>query len=306
MVWQCAHGVTGVLAQVVERRRTRQPLAISHHRHQQRRSARHIVQRGQHVARHPAITVKAAVNLLAARPGGLALGAFAARNARILLQLVDAVQVGLVGRGVHARANAKAIYRCAGRKQLGHAVLIEIAARQDGDAGQAALVQDSAHTACVVGKVSAVDPHALNVDTVARQLVGQRDQAAGRRLGIEGVDQHRCRPGMGTGEILERVGFAVMGLHKSMGHGAKQRNTPFQAGQHSRAAVQTGEVAGARRQQTGLSAVGAAQPEVDQQFVWRGQPQPCRLGRHHRLELQQIDDACLDQLRLGQRCRDAQ
>ena len=91
-----------------------------------------------------------------------------------------------------------------------------------------------------------------------------------------------------------------------MRHGAEQRDAPTHAGQHVGGAAEAGEVAGARRQQPGLGAVGAAQAEIHQQFARRRQPHARRLGGDQGLELQQVDEARLDQLRLRQRRDDAQ
>ena len=50
----------------------------------------------------------------------------------------------------------------------------------------------------------------------------------------------------------------------------------------------------------------AAQAEIDEALARRGKDHARRLGGDHRLELQEIDHACLDELRLRQRSRHAQ
>ena len=52
--------------------------------------------------------------------------------------------------------------------------------------------------------------------------------------------------------------------------------------------------------------MGAAQAEVDEGAMARGKHQPRRLGSDDSLEVKQIDQAALDQLRLGQGRRDPQ
>ena len=70
--------------------------------------------------------------------------------------------------------------------------------------------------------------------------------------------------------------------------------------------LKPGEIAGARRQQPGFGAMRAAQPEVDQQFAGRHQHHARRLRGDQRLEMQQVDQPRLDQLRLRDRRGDAQ
>jgi hypothetical protein len=61
------------------------------------------------------------------------------------------------------------------------------------------------------------------------------------------------------------------------------------------------DIGGACRQQAGLRPGGAPQPDIDKQGL-RGRGYATRdLARDQHLKLQQIDDADLDELRLGDR-----
>jgi len=65
-------------------------------------------------------------------------------------------------------------------------------------------------------------------------------------------------------------------------------------------------VAGPRGQQAGLGAVGPAQAEVDERLARAGQHHARGLGGDHGLEVQQVDQPALDQLRHRQRRGDPQ
>ena len=91
-----------------------------------------------------------------------------------------------------------------------------------------------------------------------------------------------------------------------MRHGAVQRNAEPLAGEHRRRAGKAYEVTRARRQQAGLGAVRAPHAEIDQEFAGRGQHHARGFRRDQRLEMQDIDQPRLDELRLRQRRGHAQ
>ena len=76
--------------------------------------------------------------------------------------------------------------------------------------------------------------------------------------------------------------------------------------QHGGGARKSRDVARPRRHQPGFGAMRTAQPEIDQQLARRRQHHPRSLGSNQRLEVQDIDETRLGQLRLRQRCGDAQ
>ena len=98
----------------------------------------------------------------------------------------------------------------------------------------------------------------------------------------------------------------VVGLDEGVGHGARQGDAPAHPRPHVRGPVEAGDVAGPRREQGGLGAVGAAHAEVRQHLVPGGQPHPGRLRGDQGLELQQIDETGLHQLGLAQGRHDPQ
>src|SRR5439155_3934452 len=121
------------------------------------------------VLTNAAVVPAAAPYLLPARPARLALGALAPRPPSVLDQLVGAVEVGRVGRGGEARAEAETVDRRAARDQITQRVLVEVAAREDGDLTQPARVEDAPHAARVLGQVAAVEPDAPDRDALARE-----------------------------------------------------------------------------------------------------------------------------------------
>ena len=63
-------------------------------------------------------------------------------------------------------------------QQFAQAVLVEVAAGEDGDAWQAAVIENAPHPARVFGQVAAVEAHALDGDAFARQFGRQRHHLA--------------------------------------------------------------------------------------------------------------------------------
>ncbi len=91
-----------------------------------------------------------------------------------------------------------------------------------------------------------------------------------------------------------------------MRHGAEDRDAEPLVGQDGGGAGKARDVAGAGRHEAGLGAMRAAQAEIDEALARRGKDHARRLGSDHRLKLQEIDHARLDELSLRQRSRDAQ
>ena len=97
-----------------------------------------------------------------------------------------------------------------------------------------------------------------------------------------------------------------MGLDEGMRHRAEDRDAVALAGKHRGGAGESGDVARSRRPEAGLGAVRAAQAEIDQRLARRRQHHARRLGGDQRLEMQNVDQARLHQLRLRQRRGHAQ
>ncbi len=85
-----------------------------------------------------------------------------------------------------------------------------------------------------------------------------------------------------------------------MGHRAIDRHPVVTPRLHRRGSREAADIAGTRCQQPRLGAMGAAQPEIDQQLAGCGQRHARRLGRNQRLEVQDVDQPGLDILRLRQ------
>ena len=91
-----------------------------------------------------------------------------------------------------------------------------------------------------------------------------------------------------------------------MRHGTEGRHAEGALGLQRGRSGEPRQIRGTRRQQPRLGAMRAAQPEIDQGPALGGQHHARGLGRDHGLEMQQVDQARLDILRLGQRSGHAQ
>ena len=116
-------------------------------------------------------------------------------------------------------------------------------------------------------------------------------------LGVVGVDQKRRVLGARAGESQERQGFVVVRLDERVGHGAVDRHPESRLRERGRRAGEAGEIAGPRREQAGLGAVRPTQTEVDERLAGGRQDHARRLGGDQGLEVQDVDQPALDQLR---------
>lgn len=247
-----------------------------------------------------------APHLLGIRPGGLAFRALASRHAGVALQLVHHVEAGRVARGGQHGTHAEAVNRRACGKQGRDPVLVQIAAGEEADVGQAAVVEDGAHGPRVRGQVPAVESHRRQPNAPGLEGRRQFDDAVRGQLGVVGVDQQRHVARLRRGKAREGVSLARMGLNVGMRHGAEQRNAEALSRDHRRRAGETGEMAGAGGQQSGLATVGPAQTEVDQQPALCRQHAARGLGGDHGREMNQVDQPRFDELRFADRCLHAQ
>ena len=118
-------------AAVIERHRFADALSRFDDRLEQRHAVQLIRCDGQHVVQQMAGPIGVSIHLLAARPRGLMLRAFAARAPGVFLQLVDAVQIRCVGRCAHVRSDAVGVNRRAAPMQRIEPVFVQITARED-------------------------------------------------------------------------------------------------------------------------------------------------------------------------------
>ena len=248
--------------------------------------------------------VSAPVHLFRAGPGGFAGRALAPRPAGILLQLVRAVQSRAVVGNVEARADAEAVDGRAAGDELRDAVLVEPAARENPDLAQAGGVEDRAHAVCERREIAAVEPNGR--DLPVRAPVRQLDDAPCGRLGVVRVDQQRDRALMRIEKVLERAALGVVRFDERMRHRSEHRNAEARVSEHRGRAGEAGQVARARGVERRLAAVRAAHAEIHQRFARRREHATRRLRRNRRLEVEQVHEPALDELRLGQRRRHAQ
>ena len=106
--------------------------------------------------------------------------------------------------------------------------------------------------------------------------------------------------------MLERGNLVVMRLDERMGHRALDRDAKFKGCRQRRRTGKAGDVAGARGEHPGFGAMRPPQPEIDEGLAFGREHQPGRLGRDDRLEMHEVDQPGLDELRLRQRCDDPQ
>ena len=155
-------------------------------------------------------------------------------------------------------------------------------------------------------KVAAVDADAADRDAFTRKLRRQLDDACDRPLGVVGVDQQGRPLRPGAGERHEGIGFAGVRLHVRMGHGAEHRDVEAPAGFGGGRAIETGQVGRPRRQQRGVGTMGPSHTEVHQPPAPRRKHHARSLRGDEGLEVHDVQQAALHQLRLRQRRGDAQ
>ena len=245
-----------------------------------------------------AVAAIPAIDLLAARPRCLARRQLAARRAGVFLQFVDGIQKWRIRSGDETGADAEAVYGCAQRHEFAQPVLVKIAARKDGRLAQARAVKDAAGAPRERREVAAVEPHALDRDALAPERRGERRNLAYRGFRVVGIDQEHGSFRKRPRKVRKRLRLVVVRLHEGMRHGAEHRYAEERVREHGGRAAVTGDIRGARGQQPGFRAVRPPQPEIHQQLARRRQHAARRLRRNHRLEMHQVDEPRLDQLRL--------
>jgi len=114
-----------------------------------------------------AIITASTKDLFSSRPGGLAFGAFAARATGLFLNLVGAIEIRRVGRGVQPRANAKSVNGRSGPDQLLQCVLVNAPACKYAGLFQPAVVEGAPNLSRVLREVAAVQAHASDSPTAS-------------------------------------------------------------------------------------------------------------------------------------------
>src|SRR6185312_11838270 len=89
-------------------------------------------------------------------------------------------------------------------------VFVEAAAREDDHLLQALAIEDRSHASGVLGKIAAVDAHAADPDTVARELRRKLRHALSRLLRIVGINQQHDAVRAAPREILEGLRLVIM------------------------------------------------------------------------------------------------
>ena len=100
---------SGILSDFVQHDRRCEEPSGAHYRQEESGALLFGGREREHVAGESTIIAETTVHLLAAGPGGLALGALAPRPALVLLQLVGAVEIRRIGRCVHSCADAEPV-----------------------------------------------------------------------------------------------------------------------------------------------------------------------------------------------------
>src|SRR5262249_42284666 len=117
--------------------------------------------------------------------------------------------------------------------------------------------------------------------------------------GVVGVHQKR-----GVREVAREstkgLQLIRLGLHVAVRHGSEHRDAVTLRCQHVGGSDKTCDVSGACSLNGGLDAVCAAQAEVDQLLAARGVNHSRRFGRHHRFEVNLVDQNAFQELGLRQ------
>ncbi len=150
-------------------------------------------------------------------------------------------------------------------------------------------------------EISAVQAHGTDHDALGRETLRERDDLRRARFRVVRVHEQRRVLRVSARETFERLHLAVVRLDERVRHRAVGRNPEAHVGEHGGGAVIAGEIRRPRRKQAGLRAVRAPQAEIHQQLSAACQNRPRGLGRDQRLELKQVDEARLHQLRLRKR-----
>ena len=187
---------------------------------------------GKDIPDDAAVQPVVAPHLLASGPCGLAGRSLAPRQARVLLQLVGAVEGRDVEGCREAGADAEAVDWSLLPGRLDEFPLIDAAAREDGDVLEPTVVQDAPHAVDERDQVAAVQSHAANLDAFRFQPRREGDHRPRRRLGVIGIDQQDQVVGPGAGKRLEGRLLGVVSLNERMGHGAVDGNPEQLARQH--------------------------------------------------------------------------
>ena len=119
-------------------------------------------------------------------------------------------------------------------------------------------------SATVVGKVAAVNPHALYLDAVARQPRRQADHLLRGGFRIVGIDQQDHIVWQRVGKVLERGRLIVVSLDKRVRHRAENRDGVERSRQHRGATGKTGKITGSSCQKTGFGTMRTPEAEIDQ------------------------------------------
>ena len=164
----------------------------------------------------------------------------------------------MIGAGGETGADTEAVDRDSLGAEADEVGLVEGGGGEDSHLGEATVVEDRAHPPGVAGEVARVDAHRLDSDPRRRQPGRHLDHPLCALLRVVGVDKQDHVVRLGAGKGLEGAHLAHVCLHIRVGHGAEDRDCEARRGEGGGAAVEAGEVAGARREQGCLTAVGAA------------------------------------------------
>src|SRR5690606_19192428 len=257
------------------------------------------------IALEPAVRRVTPEDLLAARQGRLARRTLAARTALVLLKLVRAIERRRIARHVEGRADAEAVDRRAVLQEPSDVVLVEAAADEDADPRARRAIENSPHGARQGVEITAVDADGRDGTSLPDEALGELDDAFGGRLGVVRVDQQHGVAAIVPYEVLECRDLGLVRFDVRMRHGPEDRNPEQRIGEDRGRAVEAREITGACREHAGLGAVSAPKTEIDEPFAARGEHETGGLRRDHRLEVQEIDEARLDELRFRQRRRHA-
>ncbi len=180
-------------------------------------------------------------------------------------------------------------------------VFVEAPAAKDLHITAPVRVQDGADFDRQLCQVTTVQPYTADMYAFGAKLVDQAGCRLRRFDRVIGIDQQDRALGIHARKVFEGRELRGMRLDEGMRHRAVDRDAVCRVGEHRRRSRETGDVGCASGHQAGFCAVCPAQPEVDQQFARRSQHATGRLGRDQGLEVNEIDQPGLDQLRLGQR-----
>ena len=163
--------------------------------------------------------------------------------------------------------------------------LVELRSRLDGE----------------IRQISRVEPDSREPRPVLAHADADLDRVPHAFWGVERIDQQDAVVGHRPGERLERFALVAERQHPTVAVRSAHRDAMQLAGQHVRGGRAASDICGPAGAEPPVDSLCPAQPEFQHGIVPRRQAHAGGLGRHQRLEVDDVEQGRLDDLALQQR-----